>query len=43
MSMTSTWSTNTKKNETEFNYLVHIVASLIEECKYYSLSDQNRW
>lgn len=30
--MTSTWSTNTKKNETEFiNYLFHIVASFIEK------------
>ena len=30
--MTSTWSTNTKKNETEFiNYLFRIVASFIEK------------
>lgn len=43
--MNSTWSTNTKKNETEFiNCLFHIVASFIEKKKeYYSLSDQNRW
>lgn len=42
--MTTTWSTNTKKNETEFiNYLFHMVASFIEENEYYSLSDQNRW
>lgn len=32
--MTSTWSTNTKKNKTEFiNYLFHIVASFIEKKK----------
>lgn len=41
--MTSTWSTNTKKDETEFNYLFYIAASLIEENEYYSVSDQNRW
>ena len=30
--MTSTWITNTKKNETEFiYYLFHIVASFIEK------------
>ena len=42
--MTTTWSTNTKKNETEFiNYLFHIVASFIAKNEYYSLSVQNRW
>ena len=41
--MTSTWSTNTNKNETEIIHLFHMVASFIEVDEYYSLSVQNRW